>query len=132
MREGWDTVQKVWIKDVEEATTICSLLYLMKQLRVYIGRQKSKPGKLASIFSAVPLRITRSQGAKVSSESVEISGESSEEMEENSDGEVQPRAVQRRARQARPAGDHKEGEGKAVVMGKTTTRSGRTRMGMVL
>ena len=39
LREGWDTVQKVWIKDVEEATTVCSLLYLMKQLRVYIGRQ---------------------------------------------------------------------------------------------
>ncbi|EKX40879.1 hypothetical protein GUITHDRAFT_113139 [Guillardia theta CCMP2712] len=107
MREGWDTVQKVWIKDVEEATTVCSLLYLMKQLRVYIGRQKSRPGKLASIFSAVPLRITRSQGTRATkSESVELSGESSEEaedMEENSDGDVQPKAVQKRARQSRPA-----------------------------
>ena len=39
MLEGWDEVRAKWLQDLASVVTSSVLLYLVKQLRVYLGRQ---------------------------------------------------------------------------------------------
>jgi hypothetical protein len=39
MLEGWDEVRAKWLQDLAAVGTCSILLYLVKQLRVYLGRQ---------------------------------------------------------------------------------------------
>jgi hypothetical protein len=39
MLDGWDEVRAKWLQDLSAVTTNSVLLYLVKQLRVYLGRQ---------------------------------------------------------------------------------------------
>jgi hypothetical protein len=41
MLDGWDVVRAKWLQDIGAVTTNSVLLYLVKQLRVYLGRQVS-------------------------------------------------------------------------------------------
>jgi hypothetical protein len=41
MLDGWDEVRAKWLQDLGAVTTSSVLLYLVKQLRVYLGRQVS-------------------------------------------------------------------------------------------
>ena len=93
MLDGWEEVRGSWLVDLAALSTHSVLFYLVKQLRVYLGRQKPKPGKLAAIFAG-PMRMTRSQ-AKLSSghtagrskrRLIEEGEEEEEEEEEESSG----------------------------------------------
>jgi hypothetical protein len=51
MLDGWDEVRAKWLQDIGAVTTNSVLLYLVKQLRVYLGRQVcgSKPALCAGL-----------------------------------------------------------------------------------
>jgi len=59
MQEGWEGVRVKWLQDAASAKTCAGVNYLVKQLKVYIGKEKARPGKLASASTA-PQRLTRS------------------------------------------------------------------------
>ena len=39
MLEGWDEVRAKWLQDLSSVLTSSVVLYLVKQLRVYLGKQ---------------------------------------------------------------------------------------------
>ena len=44
-----------WVQDLAEAKTLAAVLYFVRQLAVYIGKMKPKPGTSSSSLLSLPV-----------------------------------------------------------------------------
>jgi hypothetical protein len=145
MREGWDAIHAVWVKDLGEARTLAAVLYFARQLQVFVGKMKAKPGKIAAIFTGSD-RVTRARAGagaggkrkRYSYSSEEGEEEEEEEEEEGSDpgadsdgdyeeeeGQEAQRERRLAAREARRAQQEKRQRARRAAAAAPTRRSTR-------